>query len=103
MCVVSMVTDHYTDKWRPFVQPGTLIPLMPGDSIGTVTTGLTFTVVSPLTAEEITQFRRDAEELRTLLDRAREYDRRNHEPNCELDSKRQMIKAIAAALGIDVS
>jgi hypothetical protein len=114
MCVVSMVSDHYIDKWTPYVQPWnggipnipfvpipTAIPNnRPGDSIPWEQT---IHAKPGLTQEEIDQFRRDAEELKKLLKRAREYDTRNNEPECELESKRKTLKLIAAALGVDVS
>lgn len=76
MCVVSMVTDHYIDKWRQYQQ----------DTI-TTTPG-----ISP----------QEVEEFRKLLERAREYDKRNNEPECELDSKRQALKKIAKELGVEI-
>ena len=47
--------------------------------------------------------RDEIEEFRKLLERAREYDRRNGEPDCELDEKRQAILAIAKQLGVEIS
>ena len=82
MCTVSMVMDHYREKWEPLVQPVQpwVIPV----------------VVPQLSQEEIDEFRK-------LLDRAREYDKRHNEPDCELDEKRQAIKKLAEQLGVDVS
>jgi hypothetical protein len=113
MCVYSMVTDHYTDKLRPYVLP---VPYVPGAGDGTGGAGVmpflpgiggggtpTFIARPELSAEEIVELRRDIAEFKLLLERAREYDRRNNEPDCELASKRQMVKAIASALGLDVS
>lgn len=100
MCVFSMVTEHYIDKLSPYV-----VPQIPPDFIQPFVEPiqLAFTLKTELTREEIDQFRRDMVEFKALLERARDYDRRNNQPDCELDSKRQMIKAIAAALGLDVS
>jgi len=91
MCVQSMVMDHYSDKWGPMV-PGWVLPSTPG------TVGAPTYIPTPpaITPEEVAEFRR-------LLERAREYDKRNHEPDCELDDKRRALKAIAAALGIDIA
>lgn len=86
MCVVSMVMDHYADKWKPYIEPqypfGETMPLAPS--------------IPQITKEEI-------EEFRKLLERAREYDKRNNEPDCELDEKRQLLKKIAKQLDIDIS
>ena len=63
MCVVSMVFDHYWEMWNerrrqvPWVQPAVYPPMYP---------------VIP--QSEIDEFRK-------LLDRAREYDRKNNEPD----------------------
>ncbi len=77
MCTVSMITDHYTDRWhqRQYVQ-------WPQREM-------------PINDEEILEFRR-------LLDRARKYDRDNNEPNCEMDEKKQRLLELARELGADV-
>ena len=50
----------------------------------------------PISQEEVDEFRR-------LLDRAREYDLKNNEPDCEMDEKRQALKKIAKSMGVDIS
>ena len=81
MCVVSMVMDHYSDMWQwRLTHPSpsyTFIPNEPG--------------VSP----------KEIEEFRQLLDRARKYDKQYNEPDCELDEKREKVKALAKQLGIE--
>jgi hypothetical protein len=78
MCVVSMVMDHYWDKWSP-------PPQLP-----------TFPMVPPtITPEEV-------EEFRKLLERAREYDKKNNEPDCEIAEKRDRIKALADSLDVKI-
>lgn len=85
MCVYSLVVDHYSDKWQDYVnkpvpQPFVTVPVP--------------TYQFP-TAEEIAEFRK-------LLDRAREYDKRNSEPDCELEAKKERIRKLAAELGVEV-
>lgn len=89
MCVMSMVMDHYWDKWRPptwpYVPPldteaWKLIPVPPAPKI---------------TSEEVEEFRR-------LLERAREYDRQNNQPDCELAEKKERIKKLADQLGVKI-
>lgn len=79
MCVVSMVMDHQLDKWREQYPPGkvTVLPNLPSQA-------------------EIDEFRR-------LLERAREYDRRNNEPDCENDGKKRLLLDMAKQLGVDIS
>lgn len=79
MCTVSMIMDHYHDKWSP--HRDYVHPLPP--------------VVSPITPQEVEEFRR-------LLERAREYDRKNNEPDCELAEKRDRLKALAKELGVEI-
>jgi hypothetical protein len=89
MCVVSMVMDHYWDKWEPirrvpYVVPDEYIPF-----VGPATPPL------PITPEEIEEFRR-------LLERAREYDKKNNEPDCELQEKRERLQKLAEELGVKI-
>ncbi len=90
MCVVSMVMDHYHDKWwrlfpppQPWVAPAMppAAPLQPAPAI------------SPA---EVDEFRR-------LLERAREYDRLHNQPDCELDEKREKLRKLARDLGVEIA
>jgi hypothetical protein len=97
MCVVSMVMDHYWDKWReyqPWTAPvtpyGPYVPDGPRKHFPASAPAL-----SPITPAEIA-------ELRKLLERAREYDRKNNEPNCELEEKRERLKKLAEKLGVKI-
>lgn len=86
MCVVSMIMDHTHEEWNPrrwkMVPEVVPIPdhLKPPP---------------PVTREEIEEFRR-------LLERAREYDRRHNEPDCELEEKRQKLRDLAKELGVEI-
>ena len=87
MCSVSMIMDHQHDIWKDRYFT---IPTVPGFPFQPAP-------MPPLpTAQEIEEFRR-------LLDRAREYDRKNNEPDCELEEKRQKLKKMAKELGVDIS
>lgn len=88
MCTVSMVMDHYGDGWRRQYWP-----------TGPQTGPFNPSIIPPIGMPT----QREVDEFRRLLERAREYDRRNGEPDCELDEKRQMLKQMAAALGVDIS
>lgn len=80
MCVVSMIYDYHYDKWweRYNIQPVTL-PVLPF-----------------ITPEEIVEFRK-------LLERAREYDKKNNQPDCELDEKKEKLKKLAKEMGVEIS
>jgi hypothetical protein len=94
MCVVSMVMDHFHDKWAPRVPTWPTIPSPQPVPLPYVPAppAVPFPGITP---EEI-------QELRDLLERAREYDRRNSEPDCELDSKKDALKKLAKALGVEI-
>lgn len=85
MCVRSMIMDHYDDKWNKKIQEPKTIKYEPGEIN-----------IPYITKEEV-------EEFRTLLERAREYDKRNNEPNCELESKKKKILDLAKELGVEIN
>jgi len=78
MCVVSMVMDHYTDRWKPMIPSQPILEMIP----------------------QIPQA--DIDEFYKLLERAREYDRKNGEPDCELEEKKEAIRKIAKQLGVEI-
>ena len=93
MCAYSMIMDHFHNKWKglgsqepsyPFVSP---VPFPPWP-------------LPPL-APKITQA--EIDEFHALLERAREYDIRMHQPNCELESKKEKIRALAKELNVEIS
>lgn len=98
MCTVSMIMEHYGDEWRKrLVWPGTVNPFglglpyrpyTPPEPVAPV-------VIRPVTQDEVDEFRR-------LLERAREYDRKNNEPDCELAEKRAALKKLAEQLGVEI-
>ena len=93
MCTVSMIMDHYTERWHHHQQP--VHPFTDGTD-GTGQWQQTWPQREmPINDEEVLEFRR-------LLDRARKYDRDNNEPNCEMDEKKQRLLELARELGADV-
>lgn len=98
MCVVSMVMDHYTevmdhytDKFNDYLNPPNILPQQ---------------TPIPLPQPQINLEPRisDAEirEFKQLLERAREYDKKNNEPECELESKKNLVKELAEKLGVKI-
>lgn len=89
MCVVSMIGDHYDDKWRePFN----------GKLINTGTT-YTFTGVSQ---KEFDDLKKEVEEMKQLLIKAKIYDEKNNEPDCEVEDKVAFLRKVAEAVGINL-
>lgn len=88
MCVVSMVMDQYRDNIPSWPQKPTIV-VQP------------FTFDLTLEAWKADIERRLAEMERMVL-AAKEYDRKNGEPDCELDSKRVALKKLAEEMGIEI-
>jgi hypothetical protein len=81
VCVYSMIMDHYRDKWEPLVIPK-YIP------------------APTFTKEELDDFRKDAAELKKLLERAKKYDQETGQKDCELESKKDKVRELAKELGL---
>ncbi len=96
MCVYSMIVQDRTDKWRkqfPWTTTGGNDQWPGAGGSGS----LPFAPYSPPpapTPEEIAEFRR-------LLEKAREYDKRTKQQDCESAEKIDQLRKIAVALGLN--
>ncbi len=79
-----MITEHYLDKWQDMQHQN--------QQNWNV---LQYQVQMP-SQGEIDEFRR-------LLEKAREYDKRTGQPECELDEKKAQVRALAKELGVEVA
>ena len=101
MCVVSMIGDHYFDKWRgkwptyPFSPTSPQAP----DPIRDFVFQQTYT---PVTRQEFDQLKKEVAEMVALLKRAKDYDERNGEPECETDEKMRILREVAKLVGVDL-
>ena len=96
MCVVSMTGDFFGQRWPreyPWINPSkdTTNPYVLPDLIP-----------QPPTQEEFDKLKREVEILRDLLIKSKEYDKRNGEPDCEIDEKMKFLKKIAKLFDIDL-
>lgn len=100
MCVVSMVVDHYGNNW-----------MQPAPSWPTAPTTYQFAQKYELDALRIElekyklsydELKREVENMKELLIKAKLYDERNDEPDCAKDEKIEVVKAVAKALGVDL-
>ena len=91
MCVVSMVGDFYSEKFK---QPDwrTIFPITTGEL---PTTGVS--------RDEFEKLKKEVEEMRELLKRARDYDSRTNQPDCEMEDKVAILKKVAKLVGVDLS
>lgn len=85
-----MIADHWIDKWNqpPYNPVETTIVTIP-------TVFPEPTVVSPLTQDEIN-------ELRELLRKAKEYDEKTGQKECELESKKELLRQMAKDMGVNL-
>jgi hypothetical protein len=86
-----MIGDHYSEKFRRLDYQWSN-PNYPGAQI-----------VEHPTRAEFDALKRDVEEMKALLIRAKEYDERNGEPDCEMDEKVALLKQVAKLVGVDLS
>ena len=96
MCTVSMVGDHYRDIWKdkPFWPQPPYSPYIPLPNQTTPFNGVS--------REEFNELKRQVEEMKLLLARAKEYDERNNEPECEVAEKMELLRKIAALVGVNL-
>lgn len=104
MCVVSMISDHYWEKWAPYTDPcspytGTAPSTWPSpeeqqEQLRKFLEG-NESVKLPTQAE--------VDEFHELLRKARQYDKDHNQPHCDNKEKKEALKTLAKALGIDIS
>lgn len=101
MCIVSNVGDYwretFPDRWPNYVptpQPITWPSTSPPAPI---------TIAIPeIKKEDFDALKKEVEELKKLLIAAKIYDEPMGEPDCEMDEKIALIRAIAEKVGVDV-
>jgi hypothetical protein len=89
MCVVSMVTDHYQEKWRFPIMPLTpddsrLFPLVPNEKPYVPLEGIDMDSIMKKLGQVPTRMITEAEwlEYQSLKRKAEEYDARTNQPDC---------------------
>jgi hypothetical protein len=81
MCVVSMIVDHYTDKFA-----------------------LTTFNWPNITREEFEELKKEVENMKKILIKAKIYDEENDQPDCsEKEDKIELLRELAEKLDIDLS
>lgn len=84
MCVVSMIGDHFENKWtRPYYVD-------------------TFTNWASVSREEFEALKKEVLEMKELLKKALKYDEENGEPECQMEDKIATLKKVAKLVGVDL-
>lgn len=99
MCVMSMITDHYRDKWSPYWDQQNS-PKWP-DMTPYVNPSKTVTF-TPVGRSELDALRKEVEEMKALLKKAKVYDERTGQADCEMADKVAFVKKVAAAVGVSL-
>ena len=55
-----------------------------------------------MSKEEFAALKKEVELIKDLLKRAKKYDEDNGEPDCEMDEKIALLKAVAEVVGVDL-
>lgn len=93
MCTVSMIGDFYRDKWKDWDPMRPLIPQpIPGQVIP----------APEITKQEFDELRKEVQDMKELLRRAKIYDEENGETDCEIDEKMDLLRRIAKLVGVDL-
>jgi len=88
MCVVSMVGDHFHEKWNP---------------LQTNPYPITYINNEPkVDKKDFDSLKKEVEDMKALLIRAKLYDEKNGEPHCEMEEKIATLRKIAELVGVDL-
>lgn len=90
MCTVSVVGDHYSDKWKWVPQ----VPFQPNQTYPIVTTWVT--------RQEFDKLKREVGEMKELLIAAKRIDEVTGQPDCEMADKVAILRRIAELVGISL-
>lgn len=101
MCSVSMIADHYRDRYEPPRRPDNFQGTWQWPYGGYDIVRAQF--APPVTREEFDALKREVEEMKVLLLRAKDYDERNGEPHCEMEEKVALVRRVAEVVGVDLS
>lgn len=93
-----MISDHYGKKWEPYINQPTAPCVPPVWTHFPPNPGLGMVV----TREEFEALRKDVLEMKELMKKAIDYDRRNNEPACAASEKVALLKRIAELVGVDM-
>lgn len=97
MCAYSMVGDHYTEVFPAKYPSQPWIPYAPN-----VPSAIGAQVSTPISRQEFEALKAMVEDMKKLLERAKQYDKDNGEPECETEDKIALLKQVAKYVGVDL-
>lgn len=97
MCAVSMISDHYMNKFNQN-------PYNPYNNLGGGSAGgsSNISLSNPVSRIEFDELKKDIIEMKELLKRAVEYDKRTGQPDCEMKEKVAALKRISEIVGVSL-
>lgn len=108
MCIVSFVGDYYKDKWpwiKPYIDPNIQpdpfrFPDKYPDMVPQPKISEWFK--PQVSKEDFDNLKKEVEEMKKLLIRAKEYDEKNDMPDCEIEDKIRILREVARLVGVDL-
>jgi len=108
MCVTSMIGDHYGQKWpqqypsQPWTPPvSPFYPQPTEDSKVRISRELD-EMHKVQKDREFQELKKDVQEMKELLKKAKAYDIDNGEPECELEEKYELIRKVAKYVEVEI-
>lgn len=97
--MVSNIGDQWgrqlPERW-PDVVPSPSFPPPASPSV------IPWPPLGPVSREEFEALRKEMEELKQLLQAAKRFDEATGQPDCHMDEKVKLIKAVAKMVGVDL-
>jgi hypothetical protein len=100
MCMVSSIGDNWANGF-PGRWPG-VVPNPQPSITDPFTTWPNYTVSQYATKAELQELRNEIQELKELLLAAKKFDETTNQPDCHMDEKVALIKAIAKLVNVDM-
>ena len=92
MCAVSAVGDNWQKEW-PGIWPNAIPPYMPQINVP---------LVPPVDRKEFDRLKAEVEKMKKELEAARVQDILDRNPDCEMEDKVALLKAVAKAFDVDL-
>lgn len=87
MCVVSMVGDHYRDRWTTPQPSYQIAPSW----------------IVPVSREEFNRPKAEVEEMKKALEAAKFIDKVTGQPDCENEDKLKVLREVAKLVGVELN